>query len=163
MKKIIIDFKKENQEIEIKEDTEIFGLFIGKNEDFVKNNIKIIHKKPDLHSYVLVKAVLWDKSRFDFEGDLVIEKGARNTDTYLKADVLVMSDDASARAVPSLEISEDEVKGGHGATVGQVDQEQLFYLRSRGLSEKAAEEVLVEGFIKDIIDRMEITPDHKVS
>ncbi|MBN1915932.1 SufD family Fe-S cluster assembly protein [Candidatus Dojkabacteria bacterium] len=154
MKKIVLDFKKENQEIEINEDSEILGLYIGKKNDSANLKLKIIHKKPYLKSNVLIKAVLWDKSKLNFEGDIIIEKGARNTDTYLKADVLIMSEDASARAVPSLEIKEDEVKGGHGATVGQIDQKQLFYLRSRGLPHKEAENVLVEGFIKEITSKM---------
>jgi len=154
MKTKILDLKKETQEIEIKEDTELLGLFVGRESEFRKIKLKIIHRKPDLKSNILIKAVLWDNSRFDFEGDLVIEKGARNTDTYLKAQVLIMSDGAIARAVPSLEIKEDEVKGGHGATVGQVDEEQLFYLQSRGLSRKDAEETLVEGFVKEILEKM---------
>ena len=154
MKKVILDFKKEFKEIVINEDSEILGLFIGKDSDAKTVKLKVVHKKPNLKSNVLIKAVLWDNSRFDFEGDLIIEKGARNTDTYLKANVLIMSDFASARAVPSLEIKEDEVKGGHGATVGQVDEEQLFYLESRGISRNEAENLLVEGFIKDITQKI---------
>ena len=156
MRQLILDFSKPNQTIEITEDTEILGLFIGKKSKSQSTCLKIIHKKPNLNSNVLIKAVLWDKSRFDFEGDLIIKKGATNTNTYLRADVLIMSDDASARAVPSLEIEEDSVKAGHGATVGQVDREQLFYLQSRGLAEKQAEETLVEGFIKEIKDKINL-------
>lgn len=153
-KKLILDFSKPNQTIEITEDTEVLGLLIGKKSKVTNLNLKIVHKKPNLKSDILVKAVLWDKSRFDFEGDLIIKRGARNTDAYLKVDILIMSDEASARAVPSLEIEEDEVRGGHGATVGQVDEEQLFYLQSRGLDEKEAEDVLVDGFIKEIQEKI---------
>jgi Fe-S cluster assembly protein SufD len=160
MKQIILDLTKNTEEgkvdeIEISEDTEILGLFAGKGDAAIEKRLKIIHKKPNLNSNILVKAVLWDKSHFDFEGDLVIERGARNTNTYLKADVLILSDRARARAVPSLEISEDEVKGGHGATVGQVDEEQLFYLTSRGLSHKEAEKVLVDGFLRDLVEKVD--------
>lgn len=154
MKQIVLDLQKENQTIEIKEDTELLGLFIGKNNDLVKTSIKLVHKKPGIHSNILIKAVLWDNSRFDFEGDLIIEKGAKSTNTYLKADILILSDKASARAVPSLEIKEDDVKAGHGATIGRVDDEQLFYLISRGLSKKNAEKIIVEGFIKELQEKL---------
>lgn len=161
MKQIILNLNKKNKTIEITEDTEILGLFIGKGDEKLETNLEVVHKKPRLRSNTLVKAVIYDKSKFDMTGNLVIEKGARNTDAYLRIDALIMDETASARAVPSLEITEDSVKGGHGATVGQVDKEQLFYLRSRGLSKKAAEETLVEGFIKDLIDMVEMESDKK--
>ena len=149
MKTKTIDLTK-SSEIIIEEDTKIVALFIGKENAELTSVIDFVHNKPNLNSDITIKAVLYDRSRFDIEGNLIINKGAKNTDTYLKIDVLMMSEKASARAVPSLEIEEDEVKGGHGATVGEVDQDQIFYLMSRGLSRDDAEEVLVEGFIGNI-------------
>lgn len=152
MKQIILDLTKEYQAIEISEDTEVIGLFVGKSDRKLVSSLDIIHKKPNLTSLTKIKAVVFDKSRFDMTGNLIIETGARNTDAYLRIDVLLMDKTASARAVPSLEITEDSVKGGHGATVGQVDQEQLFYLQARGLNKKEAENTLVDGFISDVIN-----------
>ncbi len=122
----------------------------------------IIHKKPHLKSLTLVKAVVYDKARFDLEGKLIIQKGAKLTDAYLRIDVLLMSEGATARAVPSLEITEDDVKGGHGATIGQVDAEQLFYLKNRGLSPEQSEKLLIEGFTLDLIQKVSNESDRKL-
>ena len=78
-----------------------------------------------------------------------IIKGAKNTDGYFQSKVLLF-DDAKGRSVPSLEIDENEVKAGHGSTIGRPDEEQLFYLRSRGLTEKQAESLIISGFFDTI-------------
>lgn len=154
MKQIILDLSKTEQQIEITENTELLGLFIGKDQDELVTLLDVVHKQPSLQSLTLIKAVLYDQSKLDMEGKLLIETGAKFTDSYLRIDVLLMSNDASARAIPSLEISEDDVKGGHGATIGKVDEQQLFYLQSRGLGRQQAEQILVEGFVSELIDRI---------
>jgi len=154
MHKIILNLEKPNQEILITEDSEIYGVFIGRNKDELTTNLTIKHQKPNLKSLTIIKAVLFDRAYFSITGNLVINKGAKHTDAYLKLETLIMSSSAMARVIPSLEITENDVKGGHGATVGPVDQEQIFYLQSRGLSEKQAEKVLVDGFLSDIIEKI---------
>lgn len=147
MKQITLDLTKPEINIEITEDSQINGLFIGKNNEEIKTKITITHSLPHLVSRVKIKAVVFDNSNFDLEGLLKINKGASGTDTYLKIDCLVMSPNAKARAIPSLEIKEDEVKGGHGATIGYLDPYQVNYLKSKGISNKNAEDLLVEAFI----------------
>lgn len=154
MKKIIIDLKQDHHEIEINEDCEVMGVFIGKENDRVSTEIKIIHKEPNLKSNTIIKAVVYDKSSFDAKADLIIQKGAKFTDAYLRIDALIVSEDATARVIPGLEITENDVKGGHGATVGMLDKEQLFYLQSRGIEKDVAEEILVEGFLADLLTKM---------
>lgn len=154
MKIIILDLTKPKIEILINEDTEIYGVFVGKKDMKLKTELTVTHTKPNLKSLTMVKAVVFDKSSFDIVGNLIIKTDAKHTDAYLRLDALIMSSDASARVIPSLEITENDVKGGHGATVGQVNQEQLFYLRSRGLSMSEAEELLVKGFLSNIIDKI---------
>ena len=156
MKKIILDLREPKIDIEIFEDTEIYGIFVGHGEDLSNSELTVIHNKPHLKSLTVVKAVVFDNSKFDMIGNLVINKGAKFTDAYLRLDALIMSTDASARVIPSLEITENDVKGGHGATVGQVNQEQLFYLQSRGLDKKKAENLLVDGFLADIIKNIDL-------
>lgn len=158
MKTKVIDLTIPDQIIEITEDTELLGLFIGRNDDLLSNKISVVHNSPNLQSLTRIKAVVYDKSRFDLEGLLIINKGAENTDAYLRIDVLIIGTKASARAIPSLEITEESVKGGHGATVGNIDEEHLYYLQSRGLSASMAQKMLVEGFIKDILDRISQNP-----
>lgn len=148
-------FNLENKEIVINQNAQYVSLFVGKSGDKLSTALRFIHKNPNINSNILIKAILFDNSKVDITGDLVIEKGAKYVDTYLKIDVLVLSDRASARAVPSLEITENDVKGGHGATIGPVDPEQLFYLQSKGLNREAAEIILAEGFIQDVVTKFE--------
>ncbi len=147
MRILTLDLNSGEEELEITQDTHIIGLFVGHNSESIKPRLHIIHRQPHLTSRVQIKAVVFDNSNFDLEAKLTIEPTAVGTDSYLKIDALIMSDKASARAVPSLEIKTDNVKGGHGATIGQVDQNQLHYLMSRGLERKTAEGVIVEAFI----------------
>ncbi len=147
MKQIIIDLSTVPSELFIEEDTEIFATFDGNGEDNLKTKVNFVHAKPNLTSRILIKAVLKDSARFDFEGVLKILKGASNTDTYLKIDCLIVSNKAYARAIPSLEITENEVKGGHGATIGYIDQDQMYYLMSKGLSRESAEKEIVNAFL----------------
>lgn len=160
MKQILLDLSQPLVQIVVDEPTEIFGLFVGKGDDARKVRLEVIHNRPNLNSLTLVKAVLFDNSHFDFEGDIIINTGAKYTDSYLKAGVMMMSRHAHARAVPSLEIMENDVKGGHGATIGQVSEEELFYLTSRGLTRELATNILVQGFVRDIVEKIN---DEKIS
>lgn len=146
MKSIDIDLEN-SRKVEISENCELKGIFIGKNDNQITSKITFAHSKPELKSRINIKAVLYDTSKFDFEGVLKINKGASNTDTYLKIDCLILSDGAMARAIPSLEINESAVKAGHGATIGYLDPDLVYYLKSKGLSNKQAEDIIVEAFI----------------
>jgi len=148
MNLIKLDLHRESNKIEITSDSEVNAIFIGKNHDAIKSKLEIVHKKPNLKSRINIKAVVLDSSKFDFEGLLRIEKGASGSDAYLKVNCLVIGENASARAVPSLEILESDVKGGHGATIGYIDEEMLHYLSSRGLDKTEVEALIIESFIK---------------
>lgn len=148
MKKTTLELKSEEYNLEITEDTEVNAVFVGRNNDEIKTKINIIHRKPNITSRINIKAVVFDKARFDMEGVLIIEKGATGTDTYLKIDCLVIGEEAFARAVPSLEIKESEVKGGHGATIGYIDPIQMNYIQSHGLNKEESEKTLVEAFLE---------------
>lgn len=143
----ILDLSKDTQVIEISEDIQLSALFVGRDSQQIKSKVEIVHSKPNLTSRIRIKAVLFDSSKADFEGLLKINKGAKGSDTYLKIDCLVMSESASARAVPSLEIFEDEVKAGHGATIGYLDLDMINYLQMKGLSKRQSEKLIVDAFI----------------
>mgnify|MGYP001411187955 CR=1 FL=1 len=147
MKTLEIDFTIEEQVIEITENCQIEGRYVGKGDSQIKSKITFLHKNPGITSRINIKAVIFDNSKFDFEGLLKIQKGAVGTDTYLKIDCLVVSDKASARAIPSLEINESEVKGGHGATIGYLDPTQIYYLKSHGISTIDTEHLLIDAFL----------------
>ncbi|CAN5168899.1 hypothetical protein BH09PAT1_BH09PAT1_5790 [soil metagenome] len=129
------------------------GIFLGKKNKKAFFNTDVNHIGKNTKSLTTIRAVFFEKSSFSNDGMVRIMRGARNTDGYFQSKVLLF-DDAKGRSVPSLEIDENEVKAGHGSTIGRPDQEQLFYLRSRGMSEKEAEALLVSGFFVPIINML---------
>jgi len=151
MKHINLLFNKPIPDLTILEDTEITGLFIGKENDFFQSDFKIIHDRPACRSCINLKAVLYANSILDLKPKLIIARGSKLTDSYLKIQVLLIGPDSRATVVPSLEICENEVTAGHAAVIGKLDQDQLIYLESRGLSLKNAQNLLITAFIKNIL------------
>src|SRR3990167_8389412 len=131
-------------------EVEIIGLVISSGSDERSLETYITHAAPNTKSNVNVRAVLKGKSKFDFRGNVKIEKGAKGADAYLRSDALLFDDAKMGDDTPALEILEPDVKAGHAATIGKVDEQMLFYLMSRGLSRMQAEKLLVEGFIQPI-------------
>ena len=95
-----------------------------------------------------------DKSRLGFEGIIKVDHGAQRTDSYLSMHTLFLSEGARANSVPGLEILADDVRCSHGATVGTVQEEQMFFLRARGIPEIEAEKLIVGGFFEPVIAEM---------
>ncbi len=111
------------------------------------------HKQPNTYSEEAFRAILRDESIAEFSGKIIVSPHAIGTDAKQLTRHLLLSDLARAHTRPQLEILADDVKCSHGATVGQLDAEQLFYLGARGLSPKEAEESLLKGFISELLDR----------
>jgi Fe-S cluster assembly protein SufD len=118
------------------------------------------HLKPDTTSDLLYKNALYDQSRTIFSGLIKVEPGAHRTDAYQKVRNLLLSDEAEANSMPGLEILADEVRCTHGATSGQVEPEELFYLKSRGINDLAAKRLVARGFLNEVVDRL---PDEQLS
>lgn len=154
-KQLWVSLQEESQTIEIDCDTEVLGLHVGRGDTVARSQLTILHRKPGLRAYILLKAIMLDSSRIDLRGNLEIQRGAKHTDSYLKMDVLILSPEAGAIAIPALEITENDVKGGHGATVGKVSAEQLFYLRSKGLAEDEATKIIAYGFASELLERIQ--------
>jgi hypothetical protein len=134
--------------VEENANVELFGLI--QSEASVQSEVR--HLAPHTKSRQHFKSVLRGKMKSSFEGKIYVAPIAQKTEAYQLSNALLLSDDATHRAMPNLEIFADDVKASHGATTGQIDEESLFYLRSRGLSEIEAKELLVEGFCKEILD-----------
>lgn len=111
---------------------------------------QIEHLAPNTRSRQHFKGILYDASRSSFEGKIFVDPIAQKTEAYQLNNNLLMSDTAAAFAKPNLEILADDVKASHGATMAQVDPEDLFYLNARGLSPREAQEMLVEGFVQEL-------------
>jgi Fe-S cluster assembly protein SufD len=112
------------------------------------------HRSPHTTSDLLYKNALSDRSRTIFGGLIRVEPHAHFTDAYQKVRNLLLSDDAEANSMPGLEILADNVKCSHGATSGQVDEEEMFYLLSRGIPEIVAKQLVVAGFLDEVIGRL---------
>jgi len=112
------------------------------------------HRKPATVSDLLYKNSLNDQARTIFAGLIRVEPGAHRTDAYQKVRNLLLSDDAEANSMPGLEILADDVRCSHGATSGQVDAEELFYMLSRGIPQREAQQLIVFGFLNEVIERL---------
>jgi Fe-S cluster assembly protein SufD len=124
------------------------------NQEFDQRTLQD-HLQPDTTSDLLYKNALNDQARTVFSGLIKVERGAHRTDAYQKVRNLLLSDEAEANSMPGLEILADDVRCTHGATSGQVEAEELFYLKSRGIPERAAKALVVRGFLNEVIDRLE--------
>lgn len=141
----IQDIKKKTLTITRSGKTKLIYKGTGKKE--FQKEITFVLNKPDIKHEIIIKAVLWGHSYFDLSAKLRVNKGAKNTNTYLKIECLLVSENARTRIIPGLEIMEDAVKSGHGATVSSINKEQLNYLQSRGLNKKEAENLIIKGFL----------------
>jgi len=112
----------------------------------------VSHDAPDCASRQTVKNVLSDRSRGVFQGRIEVARAAQKTDGYQMNQALLLSPDAEIDCKPQLEIYADDVKCSHGATVGELDADQLFYLRSRGVPESEARAILVRAFLAEAMD-----------
>ncbi len=132
-----------------------FGFISGKEKARFELAVVAEHVKPGGKSTINMNAVMYDESLLDFKGNLIIEREAQLTDTYLASHSLLMNKGARAHTVPSLEVLANDVKAGHAATVGKVNEEDLFYLLSRGIDKQSAEQLLVLGFFEDLLMKIE--------
>lgn len=114
------------------------------------------HLSPYTKSDVVMRGVAKDKARINFYGLVDIEKDAHDADSFLSEHAMLLNPGARANAIPSLQIKNANVRAGHGATVGQIDEEQIFYLMTRGLDESEARKTIVEGFLLPAFDEIRI-------
>ncbi|MBX2989717.1 MAG: Fe-S cluster assembly protein SufD [Bacteroidetes bacterium] len=132
------------------------GLSLATGTQHVDNHTTIDHAKPHCASHELYKSILDGKSKGVFNGKIFVRKDAQKTDAKQTNKTLLLSDDATIDTKPQLEIFADDVKCTHGATVGHLDEEQKFYLRSRGIGEEEANDLLTFAFASDVINRVHV-------
>lgn len=130
------------------------GLSLGTGSQLIDNHTTIDHAMPHGASHELYKAILDGKARGVFNGKIFVRPDAQKTDAKQTNKTLLLSDDATMDTKPQLEIFADDVKCTHGATIGQLDAEQLFYLRSRGIGELKARDILTFAFASDVVGRV---------
>lgn len=129
------------------------GLLVGQQNQSLKLKITVHHQAENTKSEVIIKSTVTDTASIFFDGLIKIEKGAKGTNAWLAAHLLLLSQHARGIAVPNLEILENDIKAGHATTVGRINDLELFYLMSRGIPEEKAKKLIVTGFLQSIISQ----------
>ena len=132
----------------------LFGLYFVDKENHIDHHTTIEHKEANCNSNEHYKGILSGKSTGVFNGRIHVHPDAQKTDAIQKNQNLLLSDDAIIHTKPELEIYADDVKCTHGATVGQLDEKGLFYLRSRGLNRNEAQQMLIRAYVNEIIENV---------
>lgn len=136
-------------------EAQILGVVVGSHSDEIHLTTLQHHKAEHTISDLNVKSVLQESAVFSYDGMIRVDKHAQHTNAYQRNDNLLLSPTAQAITKPALEILANDVRCTHGATIGQVDHEQLFYLTSRGISRNVATKLIVSGFLARVLDKIE--------
>ena len=133
----------------------IKGLYLAKTNQHHDITTLMQHKHPQSKSNQHIKGILQKESSGVYQGKIIVSQDAQKTDAFQFNQNLLLSEKAEANMKPELEIYADDVKCSHGATTGELDEEMLFYLRSRGLNKNKAKKILIEGFVNELFDSIE--------
>jgi Fe-S cluster assembly protein SufD len=139
-------------------DCTLNGVYLGSGDRLVDNHTSIDHAVPHCTSHEVYKGILDGRARGVFNGKILVRPGAQKTDAKQTNKVLLLSDAAQIDTKPQLEIFADDVKCTHGATVGQLSEEALFYLRTRGLGADDARNLLIYAFASEVVSRIDLEP-----
>ncbi|MBN2366228.1 MAG: Fe-S cluster assembly protein SufD, partial [Calditrichaeota bacterium] len=142
-------------------ETNLYGFYILSGEQHVDNHTNIDHLKPNCNSNELYKGILNDAARAVFSGTIYVARDAQKTNAFQSNKNLLLSEEAEIDSKPQLKIFADDVKCSHGATIGQLDEEALYYLRQRGIPEAGALTLLRSAFAGEIIEKISFGPVKK--
>ncbi len=137
-------------------ETHMYGLYALNQKTHVDNHTIADHRQPNCFSNELYKGIMDDQSTGVFNGKIYVRPGAQKTNAFQSNKNILLTDEASVDTKPQLEIWADDVKCSHGATTGQIDPDQLFYLRTRGLSMKQARSLLLKAFASDVTQHIKV-------
>jgi Fe-S cluster assembly protein SufD len=132
------------------------GVMLLRGNDHADTTTRIKHQAANCQSRQVYKTVLTDKAQGVFQGKICVAKDAQKSDGYQLSRALLLSDQAEMNAKPELEILADDVKCSHGSTIGDLDEDALFYLRARGLNETQARALLIDAFIDEMVDEIRV-------
>ncbi len=139
-------------------DSLLNGLYIADGKQTIDNHMTVVHAKAHCDSRQFYRGIMNDHGKGVFRGRIVVRPGAQKTDAKQSNQNLLLSDDAAVNTDPQLEIYADDVKCTHGATVGQINQEQVFYLQSRGIPLETARAMIIYAFASESLERMTHQP-----
>ncbi len=130
------------------------AVYLGRGDQMRDVTSRIDHDAPDGKSFQRIHGILDDRAKAVFQGKVKVARYAQKTDGNQMSRTLILSRQAEANTKPELEIYADDVTCSHGATIGEIDADQLFYLKSRGISDEDARQLLIEAFLVDVIDEL---------
>lgn len=148
-RELVVNFDKMGSE------EEVLGLIIADQPGDYYLKILVDHKVGNTFGRVMIRGIAKNGARVRVEGMIKIDKGANGVDDFLEMRLLLLDGNSQAVAEPKLEIMANEVKASHAATVGKIDAEQVFYLESRGVKRAEAEGLIVDGFLSEVVRRIE--------
>lgn len=137
-------------------ETHLNGLYLTKGNQSVDNHTLVDHRKPNCNSNELYKGIIEDKSTATFNGKIYVRKDAQKTNAFQSNKNILLSDDGTINTKPQLEIYADDVKCSHGTSTGKLDEDKIFYLRARGLSEASAKKLLMHAFASEVVENVKI-------
>jgi Fe-S cluster assembly protein SufD len=139
--KYVVEITKPGAEIELS------GAFLAQKKEQVDVEVVVHHQAPNTRANTVLKGVGRDQAKVRFVGRIIIDKDCGNTNSFLTERILLLSDEATAEAIPDLEILTDDVKCSHAASISRIPEEHIFYLQSRGIGRTEAEDMIVDGFL----------------
>jgi Fe-S cluster assembly protein SufD len=139
-------------------ESHLYGLYFQKGQSHVDNHTVVDNAKPNCYSNELYKGIIDDHASAVFNGKIFVRPQAQKTNAYQSNKNVLLSGSASVNTKPQLEILADDVKCSHGCTIGQLNEEGLFYLQSRGITEKNAKALLLHAFAEDILEHIKLEP-----
>ena len=131
------------------------GLYFTEADEHLDLFTTDLHEQGDTTGDTIWKGALTGDSRASYEGLIQIERGAQNTHTYLQTHSMLLSPQAKGDAIPSLIVETDNVSASHGGTVGEIDEDQVFYMTTRGIPRREAVRTLVEGYFEEVVQRLD--------
>jgi Fe-S cluster assembly protein SufD len=137
-------------------DSNLYGIYLADKNQLVDNHTFVDHIKPNCTSNELFKGVMDNKSKAVFNGKILVRKNAQKTSANQTNKNILLTDDATINTKPNLQIFADDVKCSHGATVGQLDADALFYMRARGIGEESAKMLLMYAFADEVVTKISI-------
>lgn len=148
-KELVVEMDKEGEEMEI------LGLIVADQPGDYYLKILVDHKAGKTFGRVVVRGIAKNGARVQVEGMIKIDKNANGVDDFLEIKLLILDEKSQAMAEPKLEIEANDVRASHAATVGKIDEEEMFYLMSRGLKKTEAEKLVVKGFLAEVIEKID--------
>ena len=134
----------------------LYGLFLADDNADFTIDVNATHAAQDTESRIIIRGIAKDRGNVKVHGNVLIKRNAKGTDTRFEAKALLLSDQAKCEIIPALEIDENAVKASHSTYVGRLDEDELFYLQSRGISERDARRMLIVSFLEPALAHMPV-------